>query len=96
VEPKLKFRAPVPAASIQNFSQSSFFRLHSPGCNQLLLEMNNVVFTNAIAFVFFVRFVLTKLSLCFISIEIISNDNNIFVNTKVVGRWGGDFEEKFL
>ena len=39
-------------------------------------------------------FVLTKLSLCFISIEIISNDDNIFVNTKVVGRVGGWFLRK--
>jgi len=36
--------------------QNMWLRLHSPGWNQLLLEMNNVVSTNAIAFVFFVRF----------------------------------------
>jgi len=33
-----------------------WLQLHSPGWNQLFFEMNNVVSTNAIAFVLFVRF----------------------------------------
>jgi len=32
-----------------------WLRLHSPGWNQLFLQMNNIVSTNAIAFVLFVR-----------------------------------------
>jgi len=40
-------------------------------------------------------FVLTKLPLYFISIEIISHLNNIFAITKIIGE-GADCEEKFL
>jgi len=50
VEWELKFQAPVPP--FKNF----WLQLHSPGWNQLFWEMNNVVSTNAIAFVLFVRF----------------------------------------
>ena len=38
-------------STIQNF----YLRLHSPAWNQLLLEMNNIVPTNAFAFILFVR-----------------------------------------
>jgi len=45
--------------------------------------MNNILSTNANAFVLFVRFfVLTRLPVYFISIEIFSNKNNILANIK--------------
>jgi len=50
VELELKFHAPVPPFKF------FWLQLHSPGWNQLFLEMNNVVSTNEIAFVLFVRF----------------------------------------
>jgi len=50
VEWELKFQAPAQPFKI------FWLRLHSPGWHQLILEMNNVVSTNAVAFVLFVRF----------------------------------------
>jgi len=49
VEWELKFQAPAPPFKI-------FLARNPQPCNQLLLEMNNVVSTNVIAFVLFVRF----------------------------------------
>jgi len=52
--------------------------------------MNNTLYTNAIAFVLFIRFcVLPGLSVNFISIEIFSNKSNILPNNKINS--GGDF-----
>jgi len=45
----LKFQTPAPPFKI------FWRRLHSPASNQLLLEMNDIVSTNAFAFVLFVR-----------------------------------------
>jgi len=71
VERELKFQTPVPPF------KSFWLRLHSPGWNQLFLEMNGIVSTNATAFVLFVRFfvltIKTKRPLYFINIEIFSN-----------------------
>jgi len=59
--------------------QFFWFRLHSPGWNQLFLEMDNlrilvVCFYKCNCIHFVVRFfVLTKMPLYFISIEIFSN-----------------------
>jgi len=50
VEWELTFQVPAPPFKI------FWLRLHSPGWNQLFSEMNNVVSTNAFAFVLFVRF----------------------------------------
>jgi len=50
VEWDLKFQAPVPTF------KNIWLRIHSPGWNQLFLEMNNIVPTNAFEFVLFVRF----------------------------------------
>jgi len=50
VELELKFQAPAPPFKF------FWLRLHSPGWNQLFLEVNKVVSTNAIAFVLFVLF----------------------------------------
>jgi len=50
VEWELTFQAPAPPF------KNIWRRLHSPGWNQLFSEMNNVVSTNAIAFILFVRF----------------------------------------
>jgi len=52
------------------FLGTSFrLRLHSPGWNQLLLEMNNIGFTNAIGFAWFVCF-LCLLNCPFISLAL--------------------------
>jgi len=65
VERELKIQASAPPLKV------FWLRLHSPGWNQMFLEMNNIVSTNAFAFVLFVRlFVPTKLPFYFISIEI--------------------------
>jgi len=50
VEWELKFQASAPPF------KKIWLRLHSPGWNQLFFEMNNVISTNAIVFVLFVRF----------------------------------------
>jgi len=50
VESELKFQAPAPP--FKHF----WLQIHSSGWSQLVLKMNNIVFTNAIPFVFFLRF----------------------------------------
>jgi len=54
VEWELIFQALV--SLIKILGTGSGLQLHSPGWNQLFLEMNNIVSTNAIAFILFVRF----------------------------------------
>ena len=51
-EREVKFQAP--GSPFKNFWLR--LRLHSPGWNQLFLEMTNIVSTNAIALALFVRF----------------------------------------
>jgi len=71
VERELEFQAPAPP--FKRF----WLRFHSPGWNQVFSEMNDIVSTNATAFVLFIYFfvltIKTKLPLYVINIEIFSN-----------------------
>jgi len=56
---------------------------------QTVLEMNSIFSENAIAFVLFVRlFVSSRLPFYFISIQMFSKENNILVNTDIIGGGG--------